>query len=302
MEFIYKFDRTFTKNVSLSIYANVHIDLEGSYLLRNKNVKGKRKKMKAIFISDAHLKRTGDKRYGQLLNFLTDIKEGMARSLVNSDELGKEKVSIDDLYIVGDLFDFWFCRKEKIHPEFKLIIDKLIELQKAGINIHLNEGNHDFFMEEYFKNILGMEVFDEWANVKLDSMLALVSHGDTVDKTNIKYRLLRKILRSRLFYHLQRFIPASIRWWAAGFSSAVSKEMTIENGDLLAEKMFSFALNKFEESYDAVILGHCHRPVLRHCFVAEKKKTFVALGDWIRHFSFLYYENNKFYLGYYRPR
>lgn len=258
--------------------------------------------MKAIFISDAHLKRASAERYGWLINFLNDIKEGMARSLVNSDELSKEKASIDALYIVGDLFDFWFCQREKIHPEFKLIIDKLIELQRTGISIHLSEGNHDFFMGEYFKNILGMEVFDEWARVKLDNLWALVAHGDTTDKTNIKYTLLRKVLRSRVFYRFQYFIPASIRWTIAGFSSAVSKEMTIENGDALVEKMFSFALTKFGEDYDAVILGHCHRPVLRQCIVAEKKKTFVTLGDWIRHFSFLYYENNKFFLSYYRPR
>ena len=258
--------------------------------------------MKAIFISDAHLKRANDEKYSQLINFLSDLKEGMARSLIDSGELSKEKAPIDDLYIVGDLFDFWFCQKEKIHPEFKLIINKLIELQKSGISIHLSEGNHDFFMGEYFKNILGMEVFDEWASVKLDNLRALVAHGDTIDKTNIKYILLRKILRSCTFYHFQRFIPASLRWAIAGFSSAVSKEMTIENGEALVKKMFSFALIKLGEDYDAVILGHCHRPVLRQCIIAERKKTFVALGDWIRHFSFLYYENNKFFLGYYRPR
>ena len=145
--------------------------------------------MKAIFISDAHLKRSSDERYSRLINFLNDLKEGMARSLVNSDELGKGKTSIDALYIVGDLFDFWFCQGEKIYPEFKLIIDKLIELQKTGISIHLSEGNHDFFMEEYFKNILGMEVFDEWTRVKLDNLWAFVAHGDTTDKTNIKYIL-----------------------------------------------------------------------------------------------------------------
>ena len=74
---------------------------------------------------------------------------------------GTEKTSIDDLYIAGDLFDFWFCQKEKINPEFKPVINKLIELQKAGIRIHLSEGNHDFFMGEYFRDVLGMEVFEE---------------------------------------------------------------------------------------------------------------------------------------------
>jgi UDP-2,3-diacylglucosamine hydrolase len=258
--------------------------------------------MKAIFISDAHLKRATDERYAQLMNFLDDIKDGKARFMVDSDDLGKDAAPVDDLYIVGDLFDFWFSQKEKIYPEFKLIINKLIELQKTGISIHLCEGNHDFFMKEYFHDVLGMEVFEEQAEIKLDNLQALIAHGDMVDKTNIKYVLFRKILRSRPFYQFQRFIPSSIRWALASISSTASKEMTIEDGGVLVEKMLSFARDRFKEDYDAVVLGHCHKPVLRHYVAEGKKKTFVALGDWIRHYSFLYYENSKFFLGYYRPR
>ena len=258
--------------------------------------------MKAIFISDTHLKRATDERYTQLMNFLVDIKDGKARSMVNSDDLGIDTAPIDDLYIVGDLFDFWFCQKDKIYPEFKLIINKLIELQKSGIRLHLFEGNHDFFMKDYFSDVLGMEVFEDQTDIKLDNLRVLIGHGDTADKANIKYILFRKLLRSRSFYHFQRLIPSSIRWAIASFSSTASKEMTIEDGDVLVDKMLSFARERFKEDYDAVVLGHCHKPVLRHYVLEGKKKTFAALGDWIRHYSFLYYENGKFFLGYYRPR
>jgi UDP-2,3-diacylglucosamine hydrolase len=257
--------------------------------------------MKAIFISDAHLKNATDERYGRLMNFFNEIKEGKVKYLVDTDTADNKLSRPDDLYIAGDLFDFWFCNKEKIHPEFVLIINKLIELQKAGIRIHLCEGNHDFFLQEYFSDVLGMDVFEQWADVKIDGLRMLIGHGDTTDKTNFKYLLFRKILRSRLFYHFQRFIPARIRWTLAGFSSVASKEMTVENGDKLVEKILSFAVEKFREDYDAVIVGHCHKPVLRHYTVAGRKKTFVSLGDWISHYSFLYYENKNFYLGYYRP-
>jgi len=256
--------------------------------------------MRAIFISDAHLRRASDERYGKLINFFNDIKKGKVSLSIDSDEPRIRPVYIDDLYIVGDLFDFWFCQKEKIHPEFILIINKLIELQKTGIRIHLSEGNHDFFMEEYFRDVLGIEVFEEWTNVRLDDLRVLIAHGDTTDSTNIKYILFRKFLRSHAFYNIQRFIPASLRWTLAGLTSTASKEMTIEDGDALVKKMLSFALAKFQKDYDAVILGHCHVPSLNHYTVAGKKKTFVTLGDWINHFSFLYYEENIFFLGYYQ--
>jgi len=256
--------------------------------------------MRAIFISDAHLRRADDERYGKLINFFNDIKEGKINRIFDSDKPGTGPVYIDDLYIAGDLFDFWFCQKEKIYPEFIPVINKLIELQKTGIHIHLSEGNHDFFMVEYFRDVLGMEVFEEWMNVKLDNLQALIAHGDTTDSTNIKYILLRKFLRSYAFYNIQRFIPAPMRWALARFSSTASKEMTIEDGDVLVKKMLSFAWSKFQEDYDAVILGHCHVPTLNHYTVVGKKRTFVTLGDWINHYSFLYYEDNNFFLGYYQ--
>ena len=221
--------------------------------------------MKAIFISDAHLKRKTDDRYGQLMNFFNDIKEGKVRLFIEADGTDKILTGIDDLYIVGDLFDFWFCDKGNINPEFILIIHKLIELQKAGIRIHLNEGNHDFLLREYFHDVLGMEVFEEWADVKINGIRALIGHGDTTDKANFKYLLFRKILRSRLFYHFQRFIPARVR-------------------GLLRRRQ-------------GVPQGHPDHGA----GTAGKKKTFVSLGDWIKHYSFLYYENKNFILGYYRP-
>jgi len=258
--------------------------------------------MKAVFISDAHLMRSADERYERFIQFLADLEEGQIRSIVNAEELECAKTPIDDFYILGDLFDFWFCSKNHIHPELQLVIGKLVALQKSGVRIHLFEGNHDFYMKEYFHDVLGMEVFEEWADIHLDGLHMLVAHGDTVDQTNYLYLLLRKILRTRAFYHLQRLIPSSIRWAIAGISSRTSKTMTIEDGTVLVEKMLSFSAGKLREDYDAVILGHCHKPVLRYLDLKGKKKTFVTLGDWIRHYSFLYYENGKFFMSYYQPR
>lgn len=257
--------------------------------------------MRTIFISDAHLKSSQDERYKRLLNFLDDIKNGKACSFIDFSNGEGELSPINDVYIVGDLFDFWFCEREGIYPDFQPVISKLNELHKSGIKIHLCEGNHDFFMREYFQDVLGMEVFEEWANIQLDELRALVGHGDTADKTNIKYIMFRKFLRSRFFYRFQRLIPSSIRWALASFSSTASKEMTIEHGEVLVEKMRSFAVNKFQENYDAVIVGHCHKPFMHDYTIAGKKKTFVTLGDWINFYSFLYYANGKFNLEYYRP-
>jgi UDP-2,3-diacylglucosamine hydrolase len=257
--------------------------------------------MKAVFISDAHLKYAGDERYGRLIRFLNDLQCGKARSLVHDRELGRDAAPIDDLYILGDFFDFWFCRPQNIHPEFQEVIRKLVELQAGGVGIHLCEGNHDFFMKEYFQDVLGMDVFEERATIEMDQVRTFIAHGDTLDNTNIFYLMLRKILRSQAFYHLHHLVPSSVLWAIAGISSATSKTITVENGDALVEKMFFCATEKLFQDHDTVILGHCHKPVLRYFDVANKKKTFITLGDWIVQYSFLYYENRKFFMSYDRP-
>jgi UDP-2,3-diacylglucosamine hydrolase len=258
--------------------------------------------MKAVFISDAHLKQSTEERHIRLLQFLDNILSGDIQSPAHAAALNFEKTPIDALYILGDFFDFWFCDKEHIYPDFQIVIRKLVELHKTGIRVYWCEGNHDFFMKEYFQEELGMEVAEEWATIMLDKLRVLIAHGDTVDRSNWKYMTLRKLLRSRPFYQIQRLLPASVRWTLAGASSNASKQMNTDNNDILAEKMHAFAYNKLCKDYDAVIMGHCHKPLLRNLEEAGKQKISVTLGDWSSCFSFLYYENEKFFLRYYSPR
>src|SRR5271157_3634769 len=131
---------------------------------------------KAVFLSDAHLKNQVDDGYHQIMKFLDFPKD-----------------HIDDLFILGDLFDFWFCRDSNIYPGFKAVIEKLIGLKKRGVRIHLFEGNHDFFLGDYFTKAHGIAVSTESANIALDGRNVLISHGDTIDRTNKKYMLLRRL-------------------------------------------------------------------------------------------------------------
>ena len=255
--------------------------------------------MKAVFLSDAHLKRSADERYGRLVRFLTELGEGRVRLLAGDERAGRVNAAIDDLYILGDFFDFWFCRPDRIYPEFQPVIRKLVELRQSGVRIHLCEGNHDFFMREYFSGILGMDVIEESAVIDLDSSRVFAAHGDTLDRTNVFYLALRKVLRSRIFYHFQRVLPPPVLWAAAGLSSETSKTVTVEDGHVLVEKLYACAEEKLFREYDTVILGHCHKPVLRSLDSEGRRKTFVALGDWIVHNSFLYYEDGKFFMGQY---
>ena len=262
--------------------------------------------MKAVFLSDNHLKREKDAGYRHLMDFfdlLWGRTPGICEQQVGQeycDKRGNGKIIIDDLFIAGDLFDFWFCRNDLIYPEFSAVVGKLKELKTRGIGINLCEGNHDFSLKEYFSEQLGMAVFPDWAIIDSDGLRIFVSHGDMVDRSNVKYLLLRKILRSIIFYRLQRCIPISTLWSLARISSNMSKGLSLESEDRLAEKMEAFSMEKFKEGFDAVILGHCHKPSLKKYVLEDRERTFATLGDWISRYPYLYYEDGLFTLSYYR--
>lgn len=234
--------------------------------------------MNALFISDAHLKSAVDPHGQKMLQFLDSL----------------QKTGIEQFIIAGDFFDFWFSRNDRVYPGFKPIIDRLNLLIKQGVRIYWLEGNHDFHLDEYFGKMPHMKVSDEWETLMLDGQKVLVSHGDTVDTDNRSYLTLRKVLRSTPFYYFQRMLPLRLVWLLADLSSRFSKELTADKAELIAAVMEKFAVRKFSEGFDAVILGHCHKPRLKHCVVGGRQRTFATLGDWGHYRSYLMFQDGNY--------
>ena len=138
-------------------------------------------------------------------------------------------------------------------------------------------------------------MFPDGATIDLDGKKLFVSHGDTVDDSNTSYLFWRRLLRSRLFYAIQKRMPSPILWRVSRMFSRMSRsfgKMRSSNG--LASRMNMFAEAKFEEGFDAVVLGHCHCPTLEQHVLHDKEKTFVILGDWISQYGYLLYDDGEF--------
>jgi len=238
--------------------------------------------MRAVFLSDAHLRSDDDEGWDLLRGFLRNTSQ-----------------SGDHLFIVGDLFDFWFSRNGAVYPGFQPVIDELKDLKGRGVQIHLFEGNHDFYLADYFTGELGIEVFKDAALLQLDGKNVYIAHGDMVDKTDRGYRFLRKLLRSRFAYGLQKRLPLQLLWRLARLSSDASKEYLAKPQEGLASKMEAFALAEFAKGVDAVILGHCHLPVIKTHAAKGSQRYFILLGDWLTHRSYVVLEGGRFALGHY---
>lgn len=246
--------------------------------------------MKAVFLSDAHLKDSSDPGYQKCLQFFASFTG--TGSLTGS----ADQTTLDLLVIAGDFFDFWFERDGRIYPKFQSVVENLLRLKEKGVRICVCEGNHDFFLADFFEKNCGIEIYPNDLELALDDLKVFVSHGDAIDKEQKGYLALRRFLRSRFVYRLQRIFPLKLLWSIAQFSSSMSREMTPNVQERLIGVMHDFARKKFEDGFDAVILGHSHLAAFTEEECRQKVKTFVTLGDWITQYVYLSYESGRFSL------
>jgi len=250
--------------------------------------------MNALFLADAHLRGSETSTQEKVLRLLGQCR-GRAKGSAGPGHDGVA-LTLDLLVIAGDFFDFWFSRDERIYPAFQPVIDRLVSLKEEGVRIILCEGNHDFDLDDYFVRHLGFEVHDETLDLNLEGRKILVAHGDTVDRDNRGYLVLRQFLRGTLARFMRRTLPLSLLWAVARLSSAVSKRRLSAPPEVLAVTMRRYASARFKEGYDAVILGHCHQTSLIQEGEEGAAKTFAILGDWLVHDSYLLYQEGRFTL------
>lgn len=223
--------------------------------------------MHAIFIADAHLRRKDDENYRLLLEFLAGLRG-----------------SIDILYILGDLFEFWIGYERTPYPHYLPVLEKLQELRESGIEIVYFEGNHDFHLGPDFTGRLGVRVYPGPATVVLDGRRVHLCHGDEVNRRDYPYRLLRSVLHGRLIRALTRVVPPAVAAEIAermGRKSKQNHQRRQHKWDYAA-LLRAYAAERFAEGCDVVISGHFHLPLIE----GDSGHTLLCLGDWLTHYTY----------------
>jgi UDP-2,3-diacylglucosamine hydrolase len=238
--------------------------------------------MKRIFIADAHLRHPDDDNYQLLLHFLSDIRD-----------------SVQTLFILGDLFEFWIGYNEKNFPHYHPLLDSLLKLSESGVEIVYFEGNHDFHLGKFFSETLQATIYSNPAIVEIDGKHVFVCHGDQINSRDYGYRLLRFLLHNRTTKALfPLFPPALIFRIANSLSSRSRKHHRKRNRKKDYNLMLRhFADSRFSEGCDAVVTAHFHYPYLS---VTENGNTLLSLGDWISQYTFGEFSEGKFSLKSYR--
>ncbi|NCQ17255.1 MAG: UDP-2,3-diacylglucosamine diphosphatase [Ignavibacteria bacterium CG_4_8_14_3_um_filter_37_9] len=230
-----------------------------------------------LFISDIHL--------GLLA---PDIEKKRERLLVSFFEYAKNNACA--LYIIGDLFDYWFEYKRVYQKGFFRTLTALQDLCENGVELHYFIGNHDFLHKDFFQKEIGAHLYHDGIAVTLDGQKFFLAHGDGLVKNDIGYLILKKILRNSYLQKLYSLVHPDLGIALASRTSKTSRDYTAKKDYGEIDGMFEAAKVKLKDGFDYVIFGHSHK----RQFEKFNNGYYINLGTWLDQPCYGIFQNNNF--------
>lgn len=230
------------------------------------------------FISDLHLG-NGDRTDAERISYFLQWLRAIA-------------IDAEQLFLVGDIFDYWFDYRTVIPKTFYRIAAALTDLRESGVQIHYIIGNHDFGHYEFFEKNVGAQIYWNDYTPIINQKKFYISHGDGKFPKDRGYLLLRSLLRNRIAQRLYRLIHPDIGIALASFSSQKSRQHTQAEDPENEAYLRAFARKKIAEGYDFVIMGHIHKPIM----LQFNGGIYVNLGDWLKHDTFALFDGERIHL------
>jgi UDP-2,3-diacylglucosamine hydrolase len=237
------------------------------------------------FLSDSHL--------GSLL-----VPDARAHEKKLVDWLDTVKVDAEAIYLLGDVFDFWFEYKTVVPKGFVRFLGKLAELTDAGIEIHFFTGNHDIWTFGYLEEEIGLTIHRKPTTVKLGEKKFFLAHGDGLCTDDKTFAFIRKVFHNKLCQKMFAYLPPRVgqRFGYNWSKKNREKILHIEN-KFQGEKnewLVVFA-KKYIETHDVDFLIFGHRHIALDLMLKEKKRV-IILGDFISIFSYGVFDGDNFVL------
>ncbi len=240
-------------------------------------------KTKSYFASDFHLgidaKDSSRLREAKIIRWL--------------DQIARDAKAV---YLVGDLFDFWFEYKSVVPKAHFRFLSKLDQLVSDGIALYLFTGNHDMWMFDYLETELGIEIIRQTFIHEIDGKVFYIAHGDGLGPGDASYKLLKKIFASKTCQWLFARIHPNLAFRIARSWSKYSRKRHGDSVFLGAEKerLIQHSVEILKNRHiDYFVFGHRHLPIL---YDLGKGSTFVNLGDWLSHYSYAVFDGKNIQL------
>ncbi len=247
---------------------------------------------------------------GKKIYFLSDFHLGApnrAASLLREKRiiqfLGEIKNDAAAIFIVGDLFDFWYEYRTVVPKGFVRILGKLAEITDAGIPVYFFTGNHDMWMKGYFEEELNIPVYHEPKTFEWNGKKFLVGHGDGLGPGDHGYKFIKKIFRNRFCQWLFGILPPAFGVGLANYFSRKSRAVTGQTDENFLgedkEWLISYCKEVLQKSYfDYLIFGHRHLPI---DFTLQNGSRYINLGDWISYCTYAVFDGENIVLRSWLP-
>ncbi len=230
-----------------------------------------------FFISDVHLglqsKEIEKQKERKLVELLLSIKD-----------------EAKELFILGDLFDYWFEYKRVYQKGFFRTLTALQDLSENETKIHYIIGNHDFAHKDFFEKEIGAKLYHDAISIKLENKNFYLAHGDDLLPDDKGYKFLKKILRNRTLQKMYSAIHPDLGISLASGVSKTSRDHTSKRDLKEVDLLFGSAKKIIDENYDYVILGHSHKKA----FEKYNGGYYINLGSWLSDPCYGIFANGNF--------
>ncbi len=247
------------------------------------------KRKKIYFASDTH--------FG--LDIVENPIESEKRFVRWLDSIRRETAA---LYLLGDIFDYWFEYKSVVPKGHIRVLGKLAEFTDAGIPVYIFTGNHDIWMFDYLSKEIGATIITEPVETEIYGKRFYLAHGDGLDNPNRTFGFLRFLFRNKFCQWLYKMVhpsltvPLGLAWSRHNRK----KKLNAKTDEYMGEEneyLIQFAKNYPENhGIDYFIFGHRH---IMLDLMLRRQKRVVILGDWINHFSFAVFDGEELFLDQY---
>jgi len=230
---------------------------------------------KIYFLSDFHL---GAPNY----------EKSLAREKKIVQFLDSITADAAEIFIVGDMFDFWYEYKTVVPKGYTRIFGKLASLTDAGIPIHFFVGNHDMWMKDYLLQELNIPTYHQPKAFERFGYKLFVGHGDGLGPGDYGYKLLKKIFRNPICNWLFGVLHPNIGIGIANYFSRKSRAKTGFSDQYFLGEDKEWLIQYSKEilattHYHYFVFGHRHFPMdIR----LQADSQYINIGDWIVHYTY----------------
>lgn len=229
--------------------------------------------MKIVIFSDVHITRTSIDRTALVLRFVADCCD-----------------DADIVVVLGDLFDFYHGYDGYIYPWYRSVTEGLKKLVERGKRVYFLEGNHEFLMGRYYEQYTGI-VCKQELTFEIGGKKIFIAHGDGFARLS-----LAQILKRPFFYRIMDMLGPSLTWAVASLCRPFLSKGHKEYSEKVRNIFRAYALQKFADGYDTVILAHSHIPDVLEVSDHGSTRKYLNTGDLAQYGSFVTYEASSGFL------